>query len=73
MTSRADIEVMSNLIEAPSAPPERATITVPEAATMLGLSESATYEAVTRGEIPAVRIGRRVLIVRDRLIALLHD
>ena len=73
MTSRADIEVMSSLIEAPAAPPERATMTVPEAATLLGLSESATYEAVTRGEIPAVKIGRRVLVVRDRLIALLHD
>lgn len=64
---------MSSLIEAPAAPPERATMTVPEAATLLGLSESATYEAVTRGEIPAVKIGRRVLVVRDRLIALLHD
>ena len=65
--------MMSNLIEAPEAPPERATITVPEAAMLLGLSESATYDAVQRGEIPAVKIGRRVLILRDRLIALLHD
>jgi len=47
-------------------------MTVPEAAALLGLSESATYEAVTRGEIPAVKIGRRVLIVRDLLMVLLH-
>jgi excisionase family DNA binding protein len=73
VTPRADIDAMTNLIEAPAAPPERATMTVPEAAMLLGLSESATYEAVTRGEIPAVKIGRRVLILRDRLIALLHD
>ena len=32
---------------------------------LLGLSESATYEAVTRGDIPAVKIGRRVLISLD--------
>jgi excisionase family DNA binding protein len=64
---------MSNLIQAPEATRGRATMTVPEAATLLGLSESATYEAVTRGEIPAVKIGRRVLIIRDRLMALLRD
>jgi excisionase family DNA binding protein len=62
-----------NLIDEPAAPPQRATMTVPEAAALLGLSESATYEAVARGEIPAVKIGRRVLIVRDRLMALLRD
>jgi excisionase family DNA binding protein len=64
---------MSNLMEAPAGKPKRATMTVPEAATLLGLSESATYEAVIRGEIPAVKIGRRVLIIRDRLTALLRD
>ena len=37
----------------------RVTMTVPEAAEVLGMSESATYEAVARGEIPSVRIGRR--------------
>ena len=72
MTSLAEIEMMSNLIDERSTPPPRATMTVPEAAALLGLSESATYEAVTRGEIPAVKIGRRVLIVRDLLMVLLH-
>jgi excisionase family DNA binding protein len=49
----------------------RVTMTVPEAAQLLGLSESATYEAVGRGEIPAVKIGRRVLVKRDALLAML--
>lgn len=49
---------------------DRVTMTVPEAASVLGLSESATYEAAARGEIPAVRIGRRVLIKRDQLLAM---
>jgi excisionase family DNA binding protein len=49
----------------------RVTMTVPEAAQLLGLSESATYEAVSRGEIPAVKIGRRVLVKRDALLAML--
>ena len=62
---------MLNLIQAPEASPGRATMTIPEAADLLGLSESATYEAAARGEIPAVKIGRRVLVIRDPLMALL--
>ena len=62
---------MLHLIQAPEASPGRATMTIPEAADLLGLSESATYEAAARGEIPAVKIGRRVLVIRDLLMALL--
>jgi excisionase family DNA binding protein len=51
----------------------RITMTVAEAAQLLGLSESATYEAVGRGEIPAVKIGRRVLVKRDALFAMLSS
>jgi excisionase family DNA binding protein len=54
----------------------RVTMTVPEAAEVLGMSESATHEAVARGEIPSVRIGRRVLIKRDLFLEMLtstHD
>ena len=46
------------------------TMTVSEAAALIGLSESATYDAVGRGEIPAVRIGRRILIKRVELLAM---
>jgi excisionase family DNA binding protein len=56
-----------------TAPPgvERLTLTVEEAATMLGISRAFAYEAVNRGEIPSVRIGRRVLIPRSALDRLL--
>ena len=46
------------------------TMTVPEAAKLIGLSESAAYQAVSRGDIPAVRIGRRILIKRCELLAM---
>ncbi len=46
------------------------TMTVSEAAALIGLSESATYDAVGRGELPAVRIGRRILIKRIELLAM---
>jgi excisionase family DNA binding protein len=51
----------------------RATMTVSEAALLLGLSESAAYQAAARGEIPAIKIGRRVLVKRDQLIAMIVD
>lgn len=64
---------MSNVMQEPDAHPLRATMTVPEAAELLGLSESATYEAAARGQIPAVKIGRRVLVIRDQLMNLLRN
>lgn len=42
----------------------RVTLTVPEAARMLGISRNEAYLAVQRGEIPARRIGRRIVIPR---------
>lgn len=45
----------------------RLTMTVEEAAIALGISRAFAYEAVTRNEIPHVRIGRRILIPRAAL------
>ncbi len=41
---------------------KRKTLTVPEAAQTLGIGRSAAYEAARTGEIPTVRIGRRLLV-----------
>jgi len=46
---------------------DRLTYTVEEAATVLGISRSLAYEAVARGEVPHLRVGRRVLIPRGWL------
>ena len=43
------------------------TVSVPEAAGLLGLSRSSTYEAVRRGDIPSIRIGVRILVPIRRL------
>ena len=51
---------------------ERLTVTVEEAAQTLGISRALAYEAVRRGEIPHIRIGKRILVPRtalDRLLA----
>jgi len=43
---------------------ERLTLTVKEAAKLLGLSRNAVYEAARTGKIPVLKIGRRFLIPR---------
>ena len=42
--------------------PKPLTVTVPAAARLLGISRAAAYQAVARNEIPAVRIGRRIVV-----------
>lgn len=51
---------------------DKLTLTTDEAADLLGISRSAAYNAVATGEIPSVRIGRRILIPRARLIEMLN-
>jgi excisionase family DNA binding protein len=45
----------------------RLVFTVEEAAGLLGISRSFAYEAVQRGEIPSMRIGRRILVPKAAL------
>lgn len=47
------------------------TLSIPEAAQLLGISKNLAYEAAARGEIPTVKIGRRVLVPRAGLNRLL--
>jgi len=50
---------------------------IAEVAAMLGLSRNACYQAVQRGELPAIRIGKRLLVPKASLFKLLdgakHD
>jgi len=45
----------------------RLVYTVEEAATLLGISRSFAYEAVQNGQIPSMRIGRRILVPKAAL------
>lgn len=49
----------------------RLTITVPEAGALLGINRDAAYAAVERGEIPALRLGRRICVPVAPLLKLL--
>ena len=51
---------------------ERLTLSVEEAAQALGISRAFAYESVRRGDIPHIKIGRRLLVPKlalDRLLA----
>jgi excisionase family DNA binding protein len=51
----------------------RLTLTVVETAKLLGIGRTLCYERVRSGEIPSLRIGRRVVIPRAALEKLLGD
>jgi excisionase family DNA binding protein len=50
----------------------RATITVEEAAELLGIGRTAAYQAAHRGQLPTCRLGRRLLVPVPALLDLLN-
>jgi excisionase family DNA binding protein len=51
----------------------RLVLTVTEAARALGISRALAYELVARGELPALSLGRRRVIPRRALEALVNS
>ncbi len=55
---------------------ERQTLTVEETARALGIGRGSAYEAVRRGEIHSIRVGKRLVVPRaalERLLAATSD
>jgi excisionase family DNA binding protein len=50
---------------------DRLVLTVDEAAYLLNISRGLVYELVSRGELPAIRLGRRIVIPRIAMEELL--
>ena len=50
---------------------EHLTMTVTECAKRLGIGRNSAYEAVNRGEIPVIRVGKRLLVPKAALERLL--
>ena len=46
---------------------ERMTLSVEEAASVLGISRALAYELVRRGDLPRLRLGRRVVVPKRAL------
>jgi excisionase family DNA binding protein len=56
----------------PSPPPQKETYTMDEAIRRIGCSRSTGYLAARRGELPVIRLGRKILVSRvalDRMLA----
>jgi excisionase family DNA binding protein len=51
---------------------EKLTVSVNEAAEILGLSRNAAFSACKKGEIPTLRIGKRLLVPKSKLLALIN-
>ena len=48
-------------------------LSVPEVAELLGISRGLAYELVARRELPALRLGRRLVVPRHLIEALLNE
>lgn len=53
--------------------PERLTMSVEEAGHALGIGRGLAYELARTGRLPVVRLGRRMVVPRARLEALLAE
>ena len=52
---------------------ERLTLTVDEAAQVLGISRALAYELIARRQIPSLRLGRRIVVPRRALEAIVEQ
>ena len=53
--------------------PEPLTLTIEETSHALRISRGLCYELARTGQIPVLRLGRRLLVPRDQLEAMLQD
>ena len=52
---------------------ESATLSVEETAKVVGIGRNSAYEGVRTGEIPSIRIGKRILVPRIALERILEN
>ena len=50
---------------------DRLALTVSEAGALLGISRALAYELVARGELPSIRLGRRLVVPKVALLEML--
>jgi excisionase family DNA binding protein len=79
LTAASETETAPHPIHSAAALPsdDRLVYSVAEVGDLLGISRAFAYELVARGELPVVRLGRRRLVPKVALLALLgaddHD
>ena len=64
---------MTTTSKTQSSTEERLVYTVAEAGELLGISRAFAYELVARGELPVICLGRRRLVPKVALLALVGE
>jgi excisionase family DNA binding protein len=64
---------MSEREAARRAAQSRMTLTVQETAQRLGIGRNQAYEAIQRGEIPHIKIGKRILVPEAAFARMLNS
>ena len=64
----ADSEAAEMTLEVAELPP---TLSVEQAAKLLGVSRSSAYRAAANGQLPTISFGRRLLVPTHRLLEML--
>lgn len=47
---------------------KKITLNVSEVSELLGISKSFVYQLVGTGELPAIRLGKRILFTKERIV-----
>ena len=47
---------------------KKITLNVSEVSELLGISKSFVYQLVGEGELPAIRLGKRILFTKERIV-----
>jgi excisionase family DNA binding protein len=64
---------MITSVDGPVPHTQRLVYSVAEAGEILGISRAFAYELVSRGELPVVRLGRRIVIPKAALHAIIDQ
>ena len=62
-----------SLVKTGTSVPDCVTVTVEQAARILGISRTSAYECVRTGDLPSLRFGRRIVIPAVALATLIAD
>ena len=64
---------LDNSILQQSSPGMKMTLSVREAAGMIGISKPKMYELIREGEIPSIHVGKKIVIARQALLDWLSE
>ena len=64
---------LKNDIPQQSSPENKVTLTVSEAAELIGISKPKMYELIHSNEIPSIHVGKKIVIARQALMGWLSE